>query len=173
MVGRRWTKHAVKTSKQSLMFDCKIYYIELIDYIQRTVQSYNVHQARSQTTPMGGAKNFLGGNIYWSLYSTNHRNHWQRHYYENVGTKQCCERSEQKFFWVVPPIVTFWVYISYKWSQKIFQMNLFLGARRQFWPHVPFPSYVTDVQYTSNKTCLDRSCVLKKWTIWPILPLCR
>ena len=60
-------------------------------------------QARSQTMPIEGAIKILGGNGYWSLYSTNHHNHWQRHYYENGGTKQCCERSEKKNFGVCIP----------------------------------------------------------------------
>ena len=95
---------------------------------------------------LGGATKNFRGNSYWSPYSTNHRNHWQRHYYENGGIKQCCERSNQNFFLVnCTPIVTFWLYISRKWSQKFFKW-ICLGARRQFGggiTPVPLPGYVT------------------------------
>jgi len=41
------------------------------------------------------------------------------------GTKQCCERSEQKIFGFLPQIVTFLRYISRKWSQKNCRIYLF------------------------------------------------
>jgi len=64
-----------------------------------------LNTARSHTTPIVGRLTILVGNSYWSSYSTNYPNHWQRHYYENGSTKQCCERSEPNFFfWFVPPV---------------------------------------------------------------------
>jgi len=41
------------------------------------------------------------------------------------GTKQCCERSEQKIFGFLPQIVTFLRYISCKWNQKNCGIYLF------------------------------------------------
>ena len=34
--------------------------------------------------------------------------------FSNGGTKQCCERSEQKNVWFIPPRVTIWEYTSGK-----------------------------------------------------------
>ena len=43
------------------------------------------HVARPRQ--FGGRLKILGGNSYWSPYSTNHQNHWQRHYTMKMGYK--------------------------------------------------------------------------------------
>jgi len=54
--------------------------------------------------------------------------------------KNASSKVSRKFFGLYPPIVTFWGYISHKWSQKIFQMNLF-GGKTAVWG--PLPGYIT------------------------------
>ena len=85
----------------------------------------------SQTTPIGGRLKIVGGNSYWSPYSTNRRNHWQRNYYENGVQNKAASDSSRKKWFVLPIIVTFWGYISRKWSQKNSKW-ICLGEKRQF-----------------------------------------
>ena len=74
------------------------------------------------------------------------------------STKQCCERSEQKFFEFLPQIVTFLRYISRKWSQKIVEYIRFEGKRHFVSP----PSYVPGQMWGGGQTTL-RSPHPKFW----------
>jgi len=72
-----------------------------------------------------------------------------RQYFLRVwGRKQFCGRSEQIFFWFVPPLVTFWgTFIVANEVNKNRQINLLgqegiLGAVVA----VPLPSYVSEVR---------------------------
>ena len=106
---------------------------------------------------LGATKFFMGCNSYWSPYSTNHRNHRQRHYYENEGTKESCELSEQKNFWFVSQL---WHsgYTSCKWSQTI--KLICLGAKWQFGEIAPvyLPGYVTALV---SRRLIARSTVVR------------
>ena len=114
-------------------------------------------QARSQTMPIGATKNFRGGgNSYWSPYSTNHRNHWQHHYYENGDTKQ----SWAEIILVFTPTVTFWGTLVANEVKKIFKWNLFEvqnGSLGQL-PPVSLPGYVTANLYIFTTDTLIIKC---------------
>ena len=78
------------------------------------------------------------GNSYWSPYSTNHRYHWQRHYYENWGTKQCCDRSEQKFLYIVyTPICVILGTLVANEVKKIFKWICLGGKTAVWWGQFP------------------------------------
>jgi len=46
--------------------------------------------------------------IFGAIFIGKCHNNGRCHHFENVDRKQYIERSEQKFFWFVPALVTFW-----------------------------------------------------------------
>jgi len=115
-------------------------------------------QAHSQTTPIGGRVKILGDKSYWSPYSTNHRNHWQRHYYDNGPLpNNAASEVSRNFFGLYTPNCDILGYISRKWSQKKFKW-ICLGGKTVVWwgqlraiTPVPLPDYVTgtsDLDFT-------------------------
>ena len=100
--------------------------------------------------PIGRAtKNFRGA-IYWSPYSTNYRNHWQRHYYENgVLNNAASEATASRTICLVytPNCDILGVPLIVANEVKIFQMNLFGGQDGSLGggscTPVPLPGYVS------------------------------